>query len=195
MSSKDTLNHNKKLCERCRGKNYLIQCKCGYCSEIIFLRDKTGRLRKYKKGHRTKELRSKSVVYQGYKKRKSGYIQIKSYDHPNKDGDNYVLQHRLIYEHYLKILFDEDVFIPREYEIHHIIPVKQGGSNALINLQLVTHDEHRALHKKNMDDRFCLLCGNKTRIDKKGHEHWYNYKDGFICHRCYNKKRKSLKFK
>lgn len=124
-------------------------------------------------------------TYQGYKVR--NYIQIKSYDHPNKDGDNYVFQHRLIYEHYLKILMDEDVYIPREYEVHHID--KNRHNNALINLQLVTHDEHRSLHKKDTTNQYCVLCNGKTRIDRRGYEYWYVYGDNYICHKCYNKLR------
>lgn len=116
---------------------------------------------------------------------KDGYWYIFNPNHPNHNIDNRIAAHRLVYEHYLSILLDEEVFIPRNYEIHHITPVKEGGTDALINLQLVTHEEHRALHSKDKSTRFCSLCGNKTYINKKGHENWFVYQKKHICKKCY----------
>lgn len=115
-----------------------------------------------------------------------GYCRIYKPDHPNRNSENRIFAHRLIYENYLSILFDEDVYIPNKYEIHHIKPIKEGGNNALINLQLVTKSEHQKLHKtKDMSDRFCLICKSKTYKDKKGNEHWRKYENGFLCKKCF----------
>ena len=92
-------------------------------------------------------------------------------------------EHRLIFEHYLKIVFDEYVYIPRNIEIDHNNNDKQD--NSLINLNCFTRKEHKFKHRKDMSDRFCLLSGDKTGIDKEGYERWHKYKDGFICNKCY----------
>jgi hypothetical protein len=39
------------VCKKCRDRNYLIQCACGTCDEVIFKRSKYGVLKTYVKGH------------------------------------------------------------------------------------------------------------------------------------------------
>jgi hypothetical protein len=92
-------------------------------------------------------------------------------------------------------MFDEHIYIPKDIEIHHINENVQD--NSLINLQPLTKSEHRSITaKKDKSNVFCLLCGNKTRIDKKGYEGWCKYLDGYICNKCYMKEyRKNKKLK
>jgi hypothetical protein len=103
------------------------------------------------------------------------------------------MEHRLVYEHYLKILFDEDVYIPKQIEVHHIIPVDKGGTNALINLEVKTHKEHRRHHIIDTSDRRCNVCGSdKTkmvRYDDLMRPVWHRDRinGGFKCSRCYIK--------
>ena len=74
------------------------------------------------------------------------YTQILKPEHPYCNSIGYIQKHRLIYENYLSIILDEEIFIPKNYEIHHIIPVKEGGTNALINLELLPKAEHSRMH-------------------------------------------------
>lgn len=75
-----------------------------------------------------------------------GYILCYSPDHPYKNTRNTVYEHRLVYEHYLKILFDEDIYIPKGIDIHHI----NGDirDNSLINIEPLTKQYHGSLSGK-----------------------------------------------
>ena len=121
MSVENTINLDLKLCE----------CGCG--ETTTFYR---GRFRKYLKGHcnRGKDHSgNKEGNWKGGKyKHMSGYILIKKPDHPYCNKNGYVYAHRLIYEHYLKIIFDEDVYIPVDWDIDHINHIRD--QNNLINL-------------------------------------------------------------
>lgn len=172
-----------------RFKSFVLgKCQCGRCNEDIPIMSARKVIMKYKKGHYPKGKDSSS-----YKEgvRHSGlYRAILRHDHPNAPENGYVLEHRLIYEHYLKILFDEDIYIPKEIDIHHIIPVKEGGTNAFINLEPKTRKEHKSHHLIDMSKRRCIICGtNKTKLQKHGdliRPAWYgNKKRGFKCSKCY----------
>lgn len=137
-----------------------------------------------------------------YKNNYHGYYLTLNHNHPYKNSRNYVLSHRLVYEHYLSIIFDEEIFIPKNYEIHHIN--RKRDQNNLLNLELLTITQHRHLHyknnkfpKKDMSKRLCLKCNKKTPLTSRGHEMWYKYKDGFICSICksdyYNKLKRQKK--
>jgi hypothetical protein len=121
------------------------------------------------------------------------YKGILSPNHPFKDKRGYVLKHRLIYEHYLKILFDEDVYIPPTHDIHHIIPVDEGGTDTLINLTCLSKAEHRRRHIKDMTGIICSICGSdKTLMIKYADDFirpkWFGNKEkGFICSKCHDK--------
>lgn len=118
-----------------------------------------------------------------------GYVLIYSPNHPYRDYKNRVRQHRLIYENYLSIIFDDELYLNPIEEIHHIDGNPQN--NSLINLMYFpSHSEHQKYEQTiDMSKRFCLLCGSKeTYIDKKnGRPVWHKYKDGFICRNCNNK--------
>jgi hypothetical protein len=155
------------------------KCHCGICNEDIPIRSKQRILQRYKKGH----------FYFAGVKNCGLYKTIYKPDHPYTMKDKYVLNHRLIYEHYLKILFDEDIYIPPDIEIHHIIPVDEGGTDALINLIPATHKEHAGYHLIDTSDRICGICGSdKTHIKPNGRPVWYGNKEkGFKCDICYRK--------
>lgn len=127
---------------------------------------------------------------------KDGYWLIHSPDHPNRNNENKVFLHRLIYEHYLSILFDEQVYLPKGSEIHHINKNKED--NSLINLQFMpTRREHKKEHRKNYDGVICKTCGSsKTGIRKEsGTPRWFgNEIDGYDCELC-NKKQYYIKNK
>lgn len=132
-----------------------------------------------------------------------GYIRIHKPDHPNA-VNGYVLEHRLIYEHYLYILFDEPVYIPTNIVMDHKDKNKQN--NALINIKPLTQSEHLSHHmegnnygKKDMTERRCIVCGStETKLakgNKTPYHHWMKKGNYFQCKKCwmqeYDRKRRS----
>lgn len=167
-------------------------CECGHCNELISVYDNQKRFRRYKRGHNTKKNSSMlgqigklSPSYKNGFRKNGDYIEILKHDHPNVSKSGYIMSHRLIYENYLSILFDEDVFIPKKWDVHHIN--SNGLDNSLINLELLSHKEHKLLHwKKDHSKTLCLLCNQKTcKSPKTGHEYWYRYLHGYVCRKCY----------
>lgn len=69
----------------------------------------------------------------GWRVKNTGYIGIQ------KKGKEF-LQHREVYAHYLLIMFDEEVVIPRNVHIHH--KDKNRENNALINLEAMFIEDH-----------------------------------------------------
>ncbi len=190
---KDTKKSYKNLCKNCKGKNWLVQCKCGHCNEVKPLMDKWGDPHLFVKGH-SKRCENHHNWDGGNYVDQFGYTHVKNLDHPLGNGRKYVKKHRLIYEHYLSIILDEEVFIPKKYDIHHIIPLSKGGTNALINLQFMTKEEHTRIHRlgkryslKDHSKTICLICNKKTYVDKKGRLKWMKYEDGYICFNCYRR--------
>lgn len=170
-------------------------CKCG-CSTEINIRRTDGYLKIYSHGHSQKgELHWK---YNNGTKIINEYTYIYKSDHPLANPTYpYIAEHRLIYEHYLKILFDEDIYIPEYIDIHHIIPVKENGTNALINLIPLTKKQHREEHIIDTSDRCCLICNSiQTYHNRKdNYDVWYGNKDiGWMCSKCYKKQRRIDKF-
>lgn len=171
-------------------KFILGKCQCGYCDDDIPIRTLRGILSIFKHHHQRKG--KDSPVYKGLVNY-GPYKVVRRSEHPNAKSNGYVLNHRLVYEHYLKILFDEDIYIPKNIDIHHIIPIDEGGTDALINLTCLTKSEHMRYHKtKDMSDRICRVCGSdKTRMIKLGdliRPKWYgSKKDGYICFKCHDK--------
>ncbi len=140
----------------------------------------------------------KRDIYKGISTHTLGYIKIWSSDHPNKDSSGYVLEHRLVYEHYLYILFDEHVYIPDHMDVHHLNGVKDD--NRIQNLQLISKIDHGILHHPKLSvNFFCLVCGSKTTYIRKESNKpaWHLYKNGHRCKKCYmreyNKLKKELK--
>jgi hypothetical protein len=118
---------------------------------------------------------------------KDGYWLIYKPEHPNRNSRNKVFAHRLIYEHYLYILLDEEVYLHKEEEIHHINKDKQD--NSLINLQfMATSKDHKQEHLVNMEGRICRVCGtdnSPVRSDSNNRQKWLgNEEDGWLCVSC-----------
>lgn len=156
--------------EESKPNNNIRFCLCGCKQEVK---------RRFIHGHQNRMNGSKSWKG-GRKITKDGYIVIKKWDHPYCDVQGYVLEHRLVMEQYLKRYLD-----PKEV-VHHIN--RNKSDNRIENLMLFeNHSKHLAYEQINdISDRFCLQCNSKdTYVDKRGYIKWSNYKDGFVCHKCY----------
>lgn len=168
------------LCEKCYDRKIVEDsgthpCACG-CGELIpkIYNDKSPRL--FKRGHSCKGERNVNWSG-GVRIDKDGYRYIKNPNHPFCDKAGYVPEHRLVYENYYLIIFDEEIFIPfPDYEVHHIN--EKVDDNSLINLELVTHSHHRKLHQIDMSNRYCSYskCEDPQRIylSDDGRPKWRN---------------------
>lgn len=180
MTEDSNSNDNIKLCE----------CGCGSRTEMY-----RGQPRRFVGRHNLRiknQLGENNPNWKGGqpKQDKDGYWLIYKPDHPNRNIENRVFQHRLIYEHYLSILFDEQIYLPKGSEIHHINEDKED--NSLINLKYMdTRKEHRQEHSINYDGIKCKTCGtSETSIRKdNGRPRWIGDElNGYNCELCEKKK-------
>lgn len=80
-----------------------------------------------------------------------GYKQIRVLDHPFRDKQDFVLEHRLIAEKYLlnndnSIMVDGKLYLKPELVVHHIDHNRLN--NDVKNLKIMTRSEHAKLHAK-----------------------------------------------
>jgi len=79
----------------------------------------------------------------GVTKSTEGYIWIKKLDHPYKNAQGYVPEHRLVMEKFIG-----RYLLPIEH-IHHLNENKED--NRIDNLRIVTAEEHAAIHWKTLE--------------------------------------------
>lgn len=189
ITEDNTNKDNKYFCNHCKDKNYLIECGCGSCTEIITKRNKYGKIVKYKKNHDKKNLDFSHISGQNSKWYKTGikyrhnyrYILIPDYYRADKSG--YVAEHIYVYQEYHKVCILPGI------EIHHIDPVREGYCNNMPwNLITVTRAQHRIIDGLKQSDGWrCSKCGLDTYIKPDGRPMWYNDgAGGKWCDKCYN---------
>lgn len=165
-------------------------CECKPdCPELISIKDKWGRLRRFKRGHNMRgKIGENHPCWRGGRIMVNGYWVVWKPDHPYCDNHGYVLEHRLVMEQHL------GRYLTQIEEVHHINKIRTD--NRIDNLMLfATKADHRRYELiKNMDDRLCILCDSKeTEIRNNGRPHWYgDGKNGYICMRCYKKNKKQI---
>lgn len=95
---------------------------------------------------------NKNKNWRGGKKHGKGYIFIYSPEHPF-NVQNYVLEHRLIFEDFLRktnpnssalVEIDGKKYLKPEIIVHHINEIQ--SDNRIENLQIMTHSEHNHFH-------------------------------------------------
>lgn len=117
-----------------------------------------------------------------------GYILVRKKHHPYCDYKGFVKLHRIIYEIHLSLLNGIRTVLHPSILVHHKDENKQN--NSIQNLELVLRSTHMSIHfKKDLFDRFCLICNTKTTYiePKTKYEHWFKYENGFLCRHCYLK--------
>lgn len=88
---------------------------------------------------------SKNYHWSGGKKKHSqGYILVYAPDHPCRDRNGFVLEHRLVMERHLGRILDESEVV------HHKNGVK--SDNRLENLQVMSRADHAQLHMNIMKE-------------------------------------------
>lgn len=210
----------KGICSNCRlwiriENSPLIDCECGHpdCHEKVHSIGLHKGKKRLATGHYyfTDDFQNKydkirgenNIKWKGGRiKQKDGYWYYLVPDHPYRNCDDRVAGHRLVYEHYLKILFDEDMYIPKNIEVDHIDENKEN--NALINLRPLTKSEHQRMHK--LIDHTNTRCSDpkckhpdKTQLDKReggrfGRPNWYNDGNGGKwCSTCYRRNKATPK--
>jgi hypothetical protein len=133
----------------------------------------------------------------GRYKTKENYVWVYSPDHPYKNSQGYVKEHRLVMEKHL------GRYLERWEHIHHKNGVKDD--NRIENIEIVTWDVHQSIHRLNnhidTSDRKCYTCGSsKTAIYQPANAHktpyptWHHLpidKVNWYCHGCYIKYRQN----
>ena len=84
---------------------------------------------------------------------RSGYRMIRALDHPFKNCDGFVLEHRLVAEKYLltdenSVIINGKKYLDPNFEVHHIDENRLNNSPS--NLLILTHEQHRQYHNKFM---------------------------------------------
>lgn len=85
-----------------------------------------------------------------------GYKLIRVLDHPFRNSDDMVFEHRLIAEKYLlteqnSIMIDGKRYLSREYEVHH--KDMNRLNNSVDNLVVLTKGQHVSLHNRLTDTK------------------------------------------
>lgn len=168
-----------------RNNNEYIKCQCGNCDKIIkrFSEGEKIYERKYHLGHRPQR---------GGYKTKQGYKEVVKKGHQNSWSSGHILNHRLIMSNYLRRPLE------RWEHVHHIIPIKEGGTDDISNLMIITKSEHTSLHNKIKQckiDNERRKCHNpdcktpyETYIKKNGRPDWRRKDNLWYCKKCSTKK-------
>lgn len=156
-------NYFNCICPICKKKFHLRpyvlkKNKNHYCSKECHRLAKT----QYMKGNKNHQYGLKGNKNSSWKSDKKitnyGYLKIRCLDHPFKDCDDFVFEHRLIAEKYLlnnenSIEINGKKYLSQDYTVHHIDENKLN--NKLENLQVMTKKEHSKIHALKRAKKMC----------------------------------------
>ena len=132
-------------CKVCNKVFYVILCrknKAKYCSYKCYWKNRTGKPLSKETKRKIGEAQKgeKSSLWKGGKTKTSrGYIYVMKHGHPLSNGQNYVMQHKIIMEKHLGRYLS-----PKEV-VHHINGIRDD--NRLENLKLFANTtEHSKFH-------------------------------------------------
>ena len=147
---------NNCTCDVC-GKSFhrkpsqIKKRKRHYCSRACHIIDK----HEYMLGKKNHQYGLKGSANASWKadrkESRFGYIQVRCHDHPFRDGDDFVFEHRLVAEKYLlndenSIEIDGKRYLKPDYVVHHKDFDRQN--NTPENLLVMTCAEHQSFHAK-----------------------------------------------
>lgn len=169
---RERLNHEHLFCcKKCEGeyrtkrnKNYI---PCAVCGKLTYLkpsdhgkitehccsRKYLGILRRGWTGEKNPNFNNRGASNPLWKSDKKespyGYILIRVLDHPFKNCDGFVFEHRLVAEQYLlteenSAEIDGKHYLKQEYDVHH--KDRNRKNNNPDNLLVILHSEHMKLH-------------------------------------------------
>ena len=149
-------NYYNCICPICGKKFHLKPCrlkksKNHYCNRECHRKAKM----EYMKGNKNHQYGLKGNKNSSWKSDKKitnyGYIKIRCLEHPFRDCDGFVFEHRLIAEKFLlnkenSIQINGKLYLKPEYIVHHIDMNRKN--NKMSNLKVMTLGEHTRLHSK-----------------------------------------------
>jgi hypothetical protein len=131
----------------------LIPCACGKCNIQIHSLNRDGKPVTFAKGHHLSlypHLTGRySARWKGGRKIVAGYWQVKCREHHFTNANNYVAEHRLVWEEYNKA-----VLLPWGV-VHHINHDKLD--NRIENLEAMTFKKHCSITSINNHKKFKIM--------------------------------------
>ena len=108
-----------------------------------------------------------------------GYVLIRNLNHPFKNTDGFVFEHRLIAEKYLlnsknSIEINGVLYLSPKYVVHHLDFNRQN--NDITNLMIMLRGDHTKMHKELLDETKLLEYCQKYNLnfDEVLNNHKYN---------------------
>ncbi len=81
-------------CYKCKDRNYLVECACGKCGNVICKYNKRGTLRQFISGHNQIGKRN-LACWKGGRFLENGYWLIQRRNHKRADSKGYVFEHNI----------------------------------------------------------------------------------------------------